>query len=116
MIRRPPRSTLFPYTTLFRSGLEVQPDALTVVAADEVDRRAQLVGREDLRHSQVFGRGGAAREESDEVLGLDGQAQQLGGRLHGRRAHPRLVRRRAVRGDPTVVDGDEQERLAERWQ
>src|SRR5256885_5351586 len=24
MIRRPPRSTLFPYTTLFRSGLEVQ--------------------------------------------------------------------------------------------
>src|SRR4051812_49570633 len=29
MIRRPPRSTLFPYTTLFRSGLRrdaVQPD------------------------------------------------------------------------------------------
>ena len=25
MIRRPPRSTLFPYTTLFRSGLTVQP-------------------------------------------------------------------------------------------
>src|SRR3712207_7625720 len=25
MIRRPPRSTLFPYTTLFRSGLEAQP-------------------------------------------------------------------------------------------
>src|SRR5690349_22331050 len=24
MIRRPPRSTLFPYTTLFRSGLEHQ--------------------------------------------------------------------------------------------
>src|SRR5207247_755727 len=29
------------------AGLEVQPDALTVVAADEVDRRAQLVGRAD---------------------------------------------------------------------
>src|SRR2546422_1712804 len=28
MIRRPPRSTLFPYTTLFRSGLRaVPPDA-----------------------------------------------------------------------------------------
>src|SRR3712207_8724947 len=26
MIRRPPRSTLFPYTTLFRSGLPVHPD------------------------------------------------------------------------------------------
>src|SRR3989449_8365442 len=25
MIRRPPRSTLFPYTTLFRSGLDVPP-------------------------------------------------------------------------------------------
>src|SRR2546428_7787131 len=25
MIRRPPRSTLFPYTTLFRSGKELQP-------------------------------------------------------------------------------------------
>src|SRR5256885_11462856 len=24
MIRRPPRSTLFPYTTLFRSGLEIR--------------------------------------------------------------------------------------------
>src|SRR3989442_11921768 len=26
MIRRPPRSTLFPYTTLFRSGLETDPE------------------------------------------------------------------------------------------
>src|SRR5947207_4916192 len=25
MIRRPPRSTLFPYTTLFRSGLQFHP-------------------------------------------------------------------------------------------
>src|SRR2546426_3078313 len=31
MIRRPPRSTLFPYTTLFRSGAEVPGDR----AADE---------------------------------------------------------------------------------
>src|SRR3989442_10523785 len=29
MIRRPPRSTLFPYTTLFRSRPEVRRDALT---------------------------------------------------------------------------------------
>src|ERR1035438_7994219 len=26
MIRRPPRSTLFPYTTLFRSGINTHPD------------------------------------------------------------------------------------------
>src|SRR2546429_4521138 len=28
MIRRPPRSTLFPYTTLFRSGHQLQADDL----------------------------------------------------------------------------------------
>jgi len=32
MIRRPPRSTLFPYTTLFRSGLE------TIVKSLDIDR------------------------------------------------------------------------------
>src|SRR5256886_5725371 len=31
MIRRPPRSTLFPYTTLFRSLLEVHPTVLAAV-------------------------------------------------------------------------------------
>src|SRR3712207_8078163 len=29
MIRRPPRSTLFPYTTLFRSVLNVTPDSFS---------------------------------------------------------------------------------------
>src|SRR3712207_8276437 len=44
MIRRPPRSTLFPYTTLFRSGIECQPSkggsrrALHVRAAREAQR------------------------------------------------------------------------------
>src|SRR3712207_8564646 len=33
MIRRPPRSTLFPYTTLFRSRLDgIRPEALDVPA------------------------------------------------------------------------------------
>src|SRR3712207_7928793 len=46
MIRRPPRSTLFPYTTLFRSGLTFQfselskPIMIAVLAAF-------LAGRED---------------------------------------------------------------------
>src|SRR5689334_24367589 len=35
MIRRPPRSTLFPYTTLFRSDRPA--DAIGIVAADLVD-------------------------------------------------------------------------------
>src|SRR3712207_7814161 len=40
MIRRPPRSTLFPYTTLFRSGHEV----------DVLGRAQVRVERELLRH------------------------------------------------------------------
>src|SRR5690349_22255935 len=36
MIRRPPRSTLFPYTTLFRSGDSVQPEqSLITVESDK---------------------------------------------------------------------------------
>src|SRR3712207_7166754 len=34
MIRRPPRSTLFPYTTLFRSGLAGAADGAKEVAKD----------------------------------------------------------------------------------
>src|SRR5258708_25562653 len=45
MIRRPPRSTLFPYTTLFRSGaLEAKPAAANVIAGE---CRATL----DVRHA-----------------------------------------------------------------
>src|SRR2546430_8244378 len=40
MIRRPPRSTLFPYTTLFRSGRELRSQV-----ADWTDQRAQFRGR-----------------------------------------------------------------------
>src|SRR3712207_7147700 len=33
MIRRPPRSTLFPYTTLFRSAPEVRADSGVVISS-----------------------------------------------------------------------------------
>src|SRR2546426_2951966 len=39
MIRRPPRSTLFPYTTLFRSQL---PEALVMLGATIMLRGAQV--------------------------------------------------------------------------
>src|SRR3712207_9008805 len=41
MIRRPPRSTLFPYTTLFRSG-----DQATALSADQPRRRGGRRRRE----------------------------------------------------------------------
>ena len=50
MIRRPPRSTLFPYTTLFRSGLvlaELAPRVdriYAVTAAAEIPALEQIVG------------------------------------------------------------------------
>src|SRR3989449_2461685 len=46
MIRRPPRSTLFPYTTLFRS-LNTDPEALTICNGykDEEYLRLALLGR-----------------------------------------------------------------------
>src|SRR2546430_5481221 len=52
MIRRPPRSTLFPYTTLFRSartGLELEP--LAQAALVDVLLAASLIGNDDF----VFG-------------------------------------------------------------
>src|SRR5258708_15039302 len=51
MIRRPPRSTLFPYTTLFRSGsgrAEPKEDRLNVLENASVDKR-------DVEHA-VIGR------------------------------------------------------------
>src|SRR2546422_3099734 len=48
MIRRPPRSTLFPYTTLFRSGIQLGRDfervraSGAIVPFDEEARRISL--------------------------------------------------------------------------
>src|SRR3989454_4984161 len=42
MIRRPPRSTLFPYTTLFRSEGEQQRYETTVVRADGEERNVAV--------------------------------------------------------------------------
>src|SRR3712207_7614082 len=58
MIRRPPRSTLFPYTTLFRSELTAEhadvqadmrcPDLVVVQGVDDAERDAHLpAGRGD---------------------------------------------------------------------
>src|SRR5256885_12205824 len=43
MIRRPPRSTLFPYTTLFRSRVAHRADELLAQVLGAVERVAPLV-------------------------------------------------------------------------
>src|SRR3712207_6874438 len=60
MIRRPPRSTLFPYTTLFRSRDLQRADALHV-------RKPQLseVGRERLRRGPAPARSGTHGHEEE---------------------------------------------------
>src|SRR3712207_7770372 len=42
MIRRPPRSTLFPYTTLFRSGSETLTTQAAILAIPGVQQQRQV--------------------------------------------------------------------------
>src|SRR5258708_35223094 len=42
MIRRPPRSTLFPYTTLFRSEPARQGEGIDLIGVDDLDRERNL--------------------------------------------------------------------------
>src|SRR3712207_7952324 len=48
MIRRPPRSTLFPYTTLFRSTAVAAADAAWDVAVEDAYRLAAELGPREL--------------------------------------------------------------------
>src|SRR4051812_49979769 len=45
MIRRPPRSTLFPYTTLFRSDRYMQADGRRVDSAGRAQIGAEIIDR-----------------------------------------------------------------------
>src|SRR5256885_11658793 len=49
MIRRPPRSTLFPYTTLFRSQSVLRHDDWLVVPDEQVDQQGVLLEGAPLR-------------------------------------------------------------------
>jgi len=71
MIRRPPRSTLFPYTTLFRSIFG--RDLLSLEARDErlEHMTALVLAALTGKSSAVFGRDGAARVRAPEHSGVD---------------------------------------------
>ena len=56
MIRRPPRSTLFPYTTLFRSG----------IAVHQPQQRQQQDDRQGVEQQPVGGQGGGKVLRSEE--------------------------------------------------
>src|SRR3712207_8984308 len=72
MIRRPPRSTLFPYTTLFRSGLQARRPAQPVrggaPGAGPVLRQHRREHRlREARGEPRGGRGGRSEEHTSEL-------------------------------------------------
>src|SRR2546429_846229 len=54
MIRRPPRSTLFPYTTLFRSGLAPRSSVLSHTARP-IHHASAASGARPIAHATIFG-------------------------------------------------------------
>src|SRR3712207_9219599 len=63
MIRRPPRSTLFPYTTLFRSGDD--PSMTQPLMYDIIDRKRSV---RKLYTESLIGRGDITLAEAEEAL------------------------------------------------
>src|SRR3989441_5329280 len=66
MIRRPPRSTLFPYTTLFRSRLlapSLEEDREQLVHARERRRHARRLGHRIRAHLEVLEHGHLGEDE-----------------------------------------------------
>src|SRR3712207_8719724 len=63
MIRRPPRSTLFPYTTLFRSARAGLPTRILLIAV--------TFTQEDLRRATALGAAGVLSKRIDGAGVLD---------------------------------------------
>src|SRR5258708_27513178 len=80
MIRRPPRSTLFPYTTLFRSLVRFDRlllAALLLVRLGDAAQRCFVARRHRERSAEV-------RERARELLGVDVAVPETGERLDAR--------------------------------
>src|SRR2546422_6611590 len=97
MIRRPPRSTLFPYTTLFRSPLEVElePHIAEVDPLPGREPEAPVTPQHDAEHDAL----------PDLVQGL----RHL---LAGRRAGPDQQRAERLAGRPSLLLETPLQRLA----
>src|SRR6266542_6661909 len=112
MIRRPPRSTLFPYTTLFRSRVVIgdRPRVRVAVvdAADEAlrDTRRNTEVPEHQGHGAREVLAVAALRVDDEVEQRIGSRRRRMRRVRetARAAQPRLERERGAVGAPRVTD------------
>src|SRR2546430_14611056 len=72
MIRRPPRSTLFPYTTLFRSTAVTQQYLTVLQARDNAE-----VARQQLDHDEQFLKLAQARYEVGRASLIDVRQAQV---------------------------------------
>src|SRR2546425_10197563 len=108
MIRRPPRSTLFPYTTLFRTLLEVGGDRLAasdaVAARLRIARVSRKLNRFDEAEAAYAEAGELAAARGDrysELLSRIGRANTVLGRGNLAEAERSL---RAILADARAAD------------
>src|SRR3712207_9261209 len=99
MIRRPPRSTLFPYTTLFRSSEAPSAQAASLIVSLDYgvdDGRQQIVTRPAMGWSR-FGYGGFGYRPYWSRLGGYGRFRSP---FSFRSGEPRVGKRGRSRGSP----------------
>src|SRR5947199_6581872 len=74
MIRGPPRSTLFPYTTLFRSGVQCAEDLVAGEGGPDRNlcrfRVANFTDHDDVRKRQRLRSGPRSEEHTSELQSL----------------------------------------------
>src|SRR5256886_4986736 len=97
MIRRPPRSTLFPYTTLFRSDAEERQVADERVVEDLEGERG-----ERLRVARLARSGLAALIDTLDVRHLDRRGHELDDRIE-QRLHALVLERGAAHAQHDLV-------------
>src|SRR5690606_38522641 len=95
LIRRPPRSTLFPYTTLFRSIHRTRRHRRLAGRSRPARQRGRRPAR---RHRGQRPPVQPARREIRRARSAPAQRRRTQSPPHGRRAHPRLPHQPARRG------------------
>ncbi len=97
------------------AGREVEPHALlSARAVHQIQRWSRGVRREQLGASHVAGAGEAAGQDRNEVIGVQGQPENLGDRLGVGGSDMGHVLQGIVGGDLPPVDGDDHEGGTER--
>src|SRR3989442_15434059 len=94
MIRRPPRSTLFPYTTLFRSGLVLGEQRVARGAVVErllLRRPARLEGLDEVGRADHLAAAGPDHLDGARVHPAYIRDGRPGAVLHGHALHPRQL-------------------------